>query len=320
MTILITGSSGFVGSHLVSLCLHKNLQIIGVDLNPPHDNFINHPSFQFVQCDITDSCLFSNILNMYSPNVVFNLAAQTDIAVDTPSSLAVNYLPIITLLDFLRNHPDSMLIHTSTMLVCPYGHVDNLPNQHFQPSTSYGYSKLIAENLLLDARALAPRVKIARLTSIWGPGMYGPIRKLFLSKKLFFTSSSFKGSKTFSFVDNCCSDLLDLSYDQLADQITLIGDTNSLSTDEFIRSVQSASSSLFRKSFLVDVPYFLLYLLAFSNSILTFFGLKFSFLSLFHLSNYRNSNVVKPLYRFAQSERCISFEDAVKKTLLFYRD
>lgn len=318
MTILITGSSGFVGSHLVNLCLHNNLKVIGVDILQPSDSVINNPSFQFVQCDIADSCLFTNILNKYCPKVIFNLAAQTDIAIDTPFSLRVNYLPVNTLLGFLHDHPDSLLIHASTMLVCPYGYVDNLPNSHFHPSTSYGFSKLIAENLLLDAKSVAARVKIARLTSVWGPGMYGPIRKLFLPKILFYSSSSFKGAKTFSFVENCCSDLLNLSKDVNSDQITLIGDTNSLSTHQFIRFVQRTSASLSRKFFLVDVPYILLFFLALSNSLLSVFGIRLSFLSIFHLSNYRNANIVDPLYRFKRDKQRISFEEAVKKTLLFY--
>lgn len=49
--IIITGTSGFIGPHVVEACLKRNWQVLGVDILP---NNINLPNFTFIQKDVRD--------------------------------------------------------------------------------------------------------------------------------------------------------------------------------------------------------------------------------------------------------------------------
>jgi nucleoside-diphosphate-sugar epimerase len=48
--ILVTGSSGFLGSKVVELAIKGNLKVIGIDLKPP--TFDHGMNFQFIQMDV----------------------------------------------------------------------------------------------------------------------------------------------------------------------------------------------------------------------------------------------------------------------------
>ena len=50
--VLITGVSGFIGSHVVEACLNNNWQVLGVDLLPYKSDF--QDSFTFLQKDVRD--------------------------------------------------------------------------------------------------------------------------------------------------------------------------------------------------------------------------------------------------------------------------
>ena len=90
-TILITGSSGFIGFHLVKKLLNEypNINIIGLDnMNDYYDiklkedrlSILNkYPNFKFIKGSISDKELVDNLFNEYKPDIVVNLAAQSGV-------------------------------------------------------------------------------------------------------------------------------------------------------------------------------------------------------------------------------------------------
>lgn len=76
MRVLITGGAGFLGSHLSDLLLREGCEIICMDnfLTGRPENIahlLDHPRFQFVQCDVTDDIRVDGpldfILHLASP-------------------------------------------------------------------------------------------------------------------------------------------------------------------------------------------------------------------------------------------------------------
>jgi len=66
MKILVTGSSGFIGSHIVDKLLEKNYKTIGVDLwfNRADLSYqLRNPNFEFVKGSILDETLMKNLIS-----------------------------------------------------------------------------------------------------------------------------------------------------------------------------------------------------------------------------------------------------------------
>ena len=96
-TILVTGSSGFIGSNLVLELLRtiEPIHIIGIDnmndyydvsikeyrLNMIETEIKKHPksSWSFIKDSIADKTCIEQIFIKYKPNIVINITAATDI-------------------------------------------------------------------------------------------------------------------------------------------------------------------------------------------------------------------------------------------------
>ncbi len=71
MDILVTGSSGFVGAHLVPFLLEKGYQVIGVDRQSLKDP-IHHSAFRFIEADTSQSGRWQDAVQ--DADAVVNLA------------------------------------------------------------------------------------------------------------------------------------------------------------------------------------------------------------------------------------------------------
>jgi len=71
--ILITGSSGLVGTHLTRKCIEKGYYVIGCDINPSK-SFAEENSyyFKYIQMDLTKEDNVRNLFEFEKPDAVFN--------------------------------------------------------------------------------------------------------------------------------------------------------------------------------------------------------------------------------------------------------
>lgn len=91
MTILITGTAGFIGAGLAKRLLQEKpgAQIIGIDnMNDYYDVRIKesrlaelqkYPNFTFIKADISDKAVVQVLFQIYKPQIVVNLAAQAGV-------------------------------------------------------------------------------------------------------------------------------------------------------------------------------------------------------------------------------------------------
>jgi GDP-mannose 4,6-dehydratase len=83
MRALITGITGFVGSHLAEYILaeHPQTEIFGIKRwRSPKDNirsFINNPKIKIYDCDLRDLGSLIRVFGEVKPDVIFHLAAQS---------------------------------------------------------------------------------------------------------------------------------------------------------------------------------------------------------------------------------------------------
>jgi len=69
--ILITGSSGLVGTHLVNKCLEKGYTVYGVDIKDPV-NSVEHENFTFINSNLINEQNLKTVFDVSNPDVVLN--------------------------------------------------------------------------------------------------------------------------------------------------------------------------------------------------------------------------------------------------------
>ena len=120
--LLITGGCGFIGSNFIRTLLEKpnppttvlNLDKLTYAGNPHNlGDIANHPAYIFIQGDITDGELISNLLVQHKIDAIVNFAAEShvDRSIDTPEPfLETNILGTLRLLEAARHYHKSLPI------------------------------------------------------------------------------------------------------------------------------------------------------------------------------------------------------------------
>ncbi len=182
MNLLVTGAAGFIGSHFV--LRHKELYpddtIVVLDsLNYAADKKFLDPvinRIRFVQGDIADIELVSQLVLRYEIEAIVNFAAETHVDRSIKSSVAFihsNIIGVQSLIEVCRASPSLKLLHISTDEV--HGDVtDDEPARTVRdpllPSSPYAASKGAGELLILAAmRTYKIRAAITRCTNNYGP-------------------------------------------------------------------------------------------------------------------------------------------------------
>jgi UDP-glucose 4-epimerase len=153
MTILVTGGAGYIGSHLVKALLEKNEPLLIIDnLSTGHQNAVL--GGEFIQGDILDKNLISNIFKKYSIQSVIHLAAKTIV----PESLEkpidyyeTNIMGTLNLLEACKQNQIKHFIFSSSAAV--YGNpvkTTVTESTLCAPTHPYGFTKYVCEKLIQD--------------------------------------------------------------------------------------------------------------------------------------------------------------------------
>lgn len=161
---LITGISGQDGSYLAEYLLDLGYEVHG--LVRRNSSFVDHPNLKNVRLhailhysDLTDSTNIRNIINEVQPDEIYNLAAQSHVAVsfELPEYTAdVDALGALRILDTIRALGLTKKIkyyQASTSEL--FGLVRETPQKEttpFYPRSPYGCSKLFAHWITTNYR------------------------------------------------------------------------------------------------------------------------------------------------------------------------
>ncbi len=154
-TALITGITGQDGSYLAEFLLKKKYKVIGfrrrssVFNTERIDHIIGNKNLILEYGDITDSLSIINVLNKYKPNEIYNLAAQSHVAVsfNNPEYTAnVDALGTLRVLEAVRSLGlKSRIYQASTSeLYGTNSHIPQNEDTDFMPASPYGVAKLYA--------------------------------------------------------------------------------------------------------------------------------------------------------------------------------
>lgn len=177
MKILITGGTGFVGSHLTDALIKQNNEIMIISKSNSKQNNISSIQSQLdlSYCDVSDFKKFGKLIDDFQPEIIVHLAGETshsksfenpleNVDSDTKSTLFI--------LEKIRKmNNDCKLILGSTFVTI--GKPKKLPineESECNPTTIYGATKLASEHFCkIYHNVYGIDSRIFRITNSFGP-------------------------------------------------------------------------------------------------------------------------------------------------------
>ena len=172
--ILLTGATGYIGSHTWLEMLLSGYQVLGID------NFINsspkalsriealaHQKLTFVQGDVCDPEFLDSLFQSYPIKGVVHFAALKAVGESSANPLRYyenNLGGLITLLQAMQKNDCRNFVFSSS--ACVYGDPDQSPVKEdapLRPENPYGQTKLMSEQILRDLEKSDPRWRVAYL-------------------------------------------------------------------------------------------------------------------------------------------------------------
>jgi UDP-glucose 4-epimerase len=271
---MVTGSAGFIGSHLVDRLLAEGEEVIGVDdlssgalhnLSDARRSRLG--KFNFHRVDVTSTAL-GDLIKRTKPQIIFHLAAQVDVrksVADPLHDANVNVIGSLNLLHAGAEAGAEKVVFTSSG-GCIYGEPDasRLPvteDQIFRseamPESPYGVSKKVVFDYLryfkavkeLDYTALA-------LANVYGPrqepasevGLEGQVVAIFCRKMLSNRPCTIYGdgeqTRDFVYVDDVVDGFM-AARDKGSGELINIGSGAELSVNELYRRLAELTATRF---------------------------------------------------------------------------
>lgn len=171
MRVLVTGSSGFIGTYLCGYLAAKGHDVVGIDKSAA-------PATQVI-CEILDGRRLTQVLQDNRPDAVIHLAANADITYTSLDDYRANTDGVTNLMSALKASPSvRTCIFTSSQAVAWDGPEPEHETDYF-PSSVYAESKVRTEELVRAGDGGVVTWCLVRPPTVWGPGM-GPTYQRFV--------------------------------------------------------------------------------------------------------------------------------------------
>jgi len=251
MKVVITGGSGFIGSHLADFLIDSDYEVVVVDNlsigrleNIRH--LLEHSKFTFFQADITD---FDTIEIIFKDvDWVFHLAALADIvpSIESPNEYyQANVRGTFNVLEACRKYNVKKIIYSASSSC--YGIPDKYPTNEsaeIRPQYPYALTKNLGEQLVMHWCQLysLPAVSL-RFFNVYGPrartsGTYGAVFGVFLAQKLANKPYTVVGdgcqTRDFTFVSDIVNAIVVAVESNLSGEIINIGSNNTYSINQLV--------------------------------------------------------------------------------------
>ncbi len=223
MKVLVTGTAGFIGSHVAMRLLERGDEVVGVDnLSDYYDvelkkarlaRFAADPRYTHVTADLADRAAIETVFATHRPQRVVNLAAQAGVryAAQNPHVYVdSNVTGFLHVLEGCRHHGVEHLVFASTSSV--YGANTKMPFSEHQPTehplTLYAATKKANEQMAHSYAHLygIPSTGL-RFFTVYGP--WGrPDMALFLFTRAILAGESIKvfnhgrHRRSFTYIDD----------------------------------------------------------------------------------------------------------------------
>ena len=158
MKVLVTGATGFIGSHLCDELLKRRYIVFGATFSENTQNIkplLSCGNFHLKKCDILDQKAVSDMIKKNGIEIICHLAAKLPISNNDSESKSlyfdVNAKGTLNILKAAQNYANK-IIYASSMSVYsePPKYLPVDEKHPTEPSTAYGRSKLEGESYCIE--------------------------------------------------------------------------------------------------------------------------------------------------------------------------
>ena len=212
MKALITGSSGFIGSHLTAELEANGYEVVRCDLKKTEDT---------VAMDIMNPEMIQSVLEKYQPDVLINMAGQANVGLSWKKpqlTVQLNTVGLINILETVRVvNPKIRVIAVGSS--DEYGNLKEIganvtEDIPVKPITPYAISKQAQELFAqLYVRSYGMDICMIRLFNLGGPGQAkgyiisdfsSGIAEVEAGKKEFMSVGNLESARDFTHVKDAC--------------------------------------------------------------------------------------------------------------------
>jgi NAD dependent epimerase/dehydratase len=261
-TVLITGSDGFIGSHLVERFLDENCKVKAFVFYNSFNNWgwLDYISkdkeklsnLEIITGDIRDNSIVRKAIK--NVDVICHLAALIGIpySYDTPDSyIETNVKGTLNVIQAAKEYNTEKVIITSTSET--YGSAKYVPideNHPYQAQSPYAASKIAADHLSLSFYySFNLPISIIRPFNTYGPrqsarAIIPTIITQILKNNKKIELGNLYATRDFTYVLDLCEAFIKMSQkEKIAGEIINIGSSNEISIQDLVEKIKELTNS-----------------------------------------------------------------------------
>jgi len=271
MNILVTGGTGFIGSHLCRYLVNNGDNVICIDNNLTGSlgnvkDLLQHPNFKFIEHDIENMIYFDDV----KLDQIYHLACPATPKIyqrDPIKTIKTNVLGTLNALIIAKKHNARILL-TSTSEI--YGDPEISPqSETYRGNVNtigiracYDEGKRMAETLMFDYhRQYNVSIRVARIFNTYGPSMCeddGRVTINFIMQMLKNENITIYGNgnqtRSFCYIDDTLDGLVKLMNNEITMGPINIGNPHEITIIEFARILQKLIPESCSKIVYLELP------------------------------------------------------------------
>ena len=269
MNVLVTGATGFIGSHLVEALVNKGYQVYGLFRDNKKSDFLRRLGAKPIYGDLLNKDSLKNALK--NIDVVYHLAAALHANTKSKKTFFnINVLGTKNLIEACLESKVKKFVHCSSVGV--HGITKKLANENFpcKPTTDYDQSKYSAEKLVRTYLNNKMDITIVRPAAIvYGPRDFSAMYGLFqaIESKKFMIIGNGRNIIHMIYVKNLVDGMILAAENKRANGQTYILADETLTTVRDIQNIIAKTLKVPKNNF--RIPVWIAILLALNFEILS---------------------------------------------------
>ena len=269
MRVLVTGSAGFMGSHLVDALIDQGHTVYGLDnLSGGYmDNVSEKAKKNFYKCDLRRKDVTTFVMRIARPQVVYHLAAwaHEGLSQFTPSLIIENNINAsMNLLVATIKQKVKRFVFTSSMAVYGDQKVPFAETMNRKPADVYGVTKAGFETMLeVMAEVHGFEHVIIRPHNVYGPrqNLADPYRNVvaifmnrLLKDKPYFIYGDGEQRRSFSYIGDVTKAILEAGFRDIDGEIINVGPLKDYSINDLSDILLEISGKDIKPAHVADRP------------------------------------------------------------------